>query len=87
MATHSFRRIVLVIVLGAMIGTLFGKLIGLILPEGVVREFFLNEASFAVGPANFDAGLFGITLGFKITLNIVGLLGVGLAIYLLRWYF
>ncbi|HEX9653292.1 MAG TPA: DUF4321 domain-containing protein [bacterium] len=87
MATHSFGRVVLVIVLGAMIGTLFGKLVGLVLPEGVVKEFFLKDASFGVGPADIDVGLFAITLGFKITLNIVGLLGVSLAIYLLRWYF
>lgn len=87
MATHSFGRVVLVIILGAMIGTLFGMLIGLVLPDGVVREFFLKQASFKVGPADLDVGLFAITLGFKITLNIVGLLGVSLAIYLLRWYF
>jgi hypothetical protein len=27
-----------------------------------------------------------LTLGFKLTLNIVGLLGVAVAIYMLRWY-
>ncbi len=86
MATKSFGRIVLIIVLGCMIGTLFGKLIGLVLPEGVVRDFFLNEASFEVGPTPINLGLFAFTLGFRLTLNIVGLLGVALAIYLLRWY-
>lgn len=87
MATHKLGRIVLVIILGAMIGTLFGKLIALVLPDGVVRDFFLKEASFNIGPTPIDVGLIAITLGFKITLNIVGLLGVSLAIYLLRWYF
>jgi hypothetical protein len=87
MATHKFGRVVLVIILGAMIGTLFGKLIGLVLPEGVVKEVFLKDAHWAVGPADIDVGLFAITLGFKITLNAIGFLGVCLAIYLLRWYF
>ncbi|MFQ5753410.1 MAG: hypothetical protein ACE5HI_15585, partial [bacterium] len=58
MTRKSFGRVVLVIILGAMIGTLFGKLLGLVLPEGVVKEFFLKEANFEVGPVTIDAALF-----------------------------
>jgi hypothetical protein len=86
MATKSIGRIILIIVLGCMIGTLFGKLIGLVLPGGVVKDFFLKEANFEIGPSLFDVGLLALTLGFKLTLNIVGLLGVAVAIYMLRWY-
>ncbi len=86
MARKSLGYIVLVIVLGAMIGTLFGKLIGFVLPDGVVKEFFLKEANFEIGPATINAGLFAITLGFKVILNIVGLIGIGISIYVLRWY-
>ncbi|MFQ5602556.1 MAG: DUF4321 domain-containing protein [bacterium] len=86
MRKKSLGFIVLVIVLGAMIGTLIGKLLGLVLPDGVVKEFFLNEAFFEIGPAVLNAGLFAITIGFKIVLNIVGLIGIAVAIYLFRWY-
>ncbi|MFQ6113047.1 MAG: DUF4321 domain-containing protein [bacterium] len=86
MAKRSIGQIVLVIVLGAMIGTLLGELIGLLLPSGVVKDFFLKSASFAVGPGTLDVKLFSITIGFTVKLNIVGLFGVGIAIYLLRWY-
>jgi hypothetical protein len=86
MAKKSIGRVVLVITLGAVIGTLLGELIALILPSGVVEDFFLKSAFFAVGPATLDVKLFSITLGFTITLNIVGLFGVGVAIYMLRWY-
>ncbi len=82
----SLGRIVLVIVVGAMIGTLFGELLGLLLPTGVVKEFFLRSAHFGFGPATLDVRLFTITLGFTIKLNIVGLFGIGVALYLLRWY-
>ncbi len=86
MTKRSIGHIILVIVLGAMIGTLLGELIAMLLPAGVVKEFFLRSASFAVGPGTLDVRLFSITLGFTVKLNIVGLFGVGIAIYLLRWY-
>jgi hypothetical protein len=86
MAKKPLMYVIFVVILGAMIGTLFGKVLGWALPEGVVKEFFLKEASFSVGPAALDAGLFSITLGFSVVLNIVGLIGIGVAIYLLRWY-
>ncbi len=87
MARKSIGYVVFVIILGAMIGTLFGKLIGWGLPTGVVKEFFLKEASFALGPAELNVGLFAITAGFRVVLNVIGLIGVGVAIYLLRWVF
>lgn len=86
MAKKSIGYILLVIVLGAMIGTLLGELISLLLPAGVVKEFFLRSASFAVEPTTLDVKLFSITLGFTFKLNIIGLFGIGIAIYLLRWY-
>lgn len=86
MARRSLGKVVLIIVLGAMIGTLFGKLLALLLPTGVVKEFFLRSAHFGLGPTTLDVNLFSITVGLTVQLNIVGLFGIGVAIYLLRWY-
>ena len=86
MARKSIGQVVLIIILGAMIGSLLGQLIGLIIPEGVVKDFFLKSADLEVGPAPLSVGFFAVTFGFKIILNIAGLLGVGIAIYILRWY-
>lgn len=86
MAKKSIGRVVLIIILGALIGSLLGQLISLILPAGVVKEFFLKSAQLEVGPAPINVGIFSITFGFKIILNIVGLIGIGIAIYFLRWY-
>lgn len=86
MARKPIGRVILILVLGLMIGSLFGQLIGLVLPEGVVKEFFLRHATFEVGPAPISIGFLAFTFGFKIILNIVGFIGIIVAIYLLRWY-
>lgn len=86
MLKKPLGQIILVIILGALIGSLIGQLIGLVLPEGVVKDFFLRSAELGVGPTSVDIGLLGFTLGFNVTLNIVGLIGIGIALYLLRWY-
>lgn len=86
MAKKPLGHIIIVVLLGAMIGTLLGQLIGLVLPAGVVKEFFLKSAPLELGPITLDVALFAITLGFKITFNIVGLIGIGVAMYFFRWY-
>lgn len=86
MAKKPLSHIIVVIVLGAMIGSLVGQLLGLVLPAGVVKDFFLKSAPLEVGPVTLDVVLFAITLGFKITFNIVGLIGIGVAMYFFRWY-
>lgn len=86
MAKKSMGRVILFIVMGVMIGSLLGQLLGLVLPDGVVKEFFLKHTTLEVGPAPINVGLFSFTFGFKIILNIVGLIGIIVAIYLLRWY-
>ncbi len=86
MSRKKFGKVVLVIVLGAVLGSLLGQLIGLVLPEGVVKEFFLRSGAINLGPGTLDLSIFSITLGFSLTVNVVGFLGMGVAIYLLRWY-
>jgi len=77
--------IVLILILGAAVGTLLGELIGLVLPEGVVREFFVRSWTLEIGPGTLNASLFSITLGLTFKLNAVGIIGIGFAVYLLRW--
>jgi hypothetical protein len=71
--------------LGAVAGTLLGELLGLLLPEGVVKEFFLKSGELGFGPATLNAILFSITFGLQFKINVVGLIGIGFAVYLLRW--
>jgi hypothetical protein len=82
---RSLGFVTLVLLLGALLGTLLGELIGFLLPEGVVKDFFLKSGSLGFGPATLNAVLFSITLGLTFKINVVGLIGIGFAIYLLRW--
>ena len=78
--------ILLALILGAMVGTLLGELLGIILPPGVVRELFLRSVSVALDPTTIDLLVFKLTLGFSMNLNFSGIIGLGVAYYLLRYF-
>ena len=72
--------------LGAVIGTLVGEILGFILPEGVVKQFFLLSKTLSVGPGTLNIIMLQLTLGLSITLNVISLIGIAIAYYLLRWW-
>ena len=82
----SLGFIILILTLGALIGTGIGEVIGLLLPEGIVHDFFLKAVTPAFGPATLDLVLFSITFGFTLKLNVIGIVGIFIAAYLVRWY-
>jgi len=83
---RSLGKLVLVIVLGAVIGTLFGEVVSFALPDGVVKEFFVKSIEPGIAPTTLNVILFTLTIGVTIKINMVGFLGIGIAIYILRWY-
>jgi len=84
---RSLGLITLVLLLGAVAGSLLGHLVGLVLPEGsVVKDFFLRTGSLGFTPATLNTGLFSFTIGFELHVNVTGIIGVIVAAYLLRWY-
>jgi hypothetical protein len=85
MRKKSLGWVLIIILLGALLGTTLGEVLALILPEGVVKEFFLRSAQFGVGPVTLNLVIFTLTLGFSIKLNAISVLGIGIAAYLLRW--
>ncbi len=91
MALGSSKRksvafIVLILLLGALVGSALGEVLALILPDGVVKEFFLGAISGGLEPTTLNAVLFTITIGFTIKLNVIGIVGIVVVAYLLRWY-
>ena len=82
----SLPMLIFMVILGAIVGTAVGEAIGLILPDGVVKEFFLRSVETAVGPATFDLVALTFTIGFSIKVNLMAVLGVVFATYLFRWY-
>ena len=82
----SIGWVILAIFLGAIIGSVFGELVGLILPNGVVKEFFLRSASFGFSPISIDLAVVVFSVGVSLNLNVIGVIGIILAAYILRWY-
>ena len=81
----SFRLLILYVILGALIGSLLGE-IARLLPSGVVKDFFLRSVTAGFNPATLNLKIITYTVGFTFTLNIAGVLGVAIAVYMLRWY-
>lgn len=74
------------LICGVVIGSLFGELLGLILPEGVVHEFFLASVDIGIGPVTLDLAVVSFTLGFTLDINVTGVLGILFASYYFRWF-
>ncbi len=84
---RSVGFITVVILLGAVTGSLLGQLVGMVLPEGVVKEFFTKTGELKFFEDNqLDIGVIFLKLSFTLRVNVIGLIGIIVAIYLLRWY-
>ena len=86
MRNKSFKFLIFMIILGMIVGTAVGEGIGLILPDGVVKSFFLRSVTASLGPTTVDLVAFTFTLGFSLNVNLMAVLGVVFAVYLFRWY-
>ncbi len=83
---RSLWFITMVLLLGAMLGTLLGDLIGLMLPDGVVKNFFTSgPQNLGFSPLTLNLALFSVTFGLTFKINVVGVIGIFVAVYLLRW--
>jgi hypothetical protein len=82
----SVTWILSAVILGAVIGSALGQVIGLALPDGVVKEFFTNTANIGFDPVQVNLGIIDFTLGFYFRLNVIGVIGIVLAAYIFRWY-
>lgn len=93
MKKKSWGYISLGFVAGALIGSLIGNLLGWILPEGVVKDFFLVGVSFDLaGLVGNDSGVIVLDLiivtikfGLSVAFNFASLIGLATAYYFLRF--
>ena len=94
MKKRSWGYITLGLVIGALIGSLIGQIFGWILPEGVVKDFFLLGVSFDLaGLVGNESGVIVIDLiiitfkfGVSIAFNFTSLIGLATAYYFLRFF-
>lgn len=76
-----------IIFIGGVIGGVIGQAIGMILPEGIVKSFFLNYVSFGFSPFQLDLYFIKFTLGLMFRFNIMSIISVLILGYLLRWLY
>ena len=91
------KRKVYIIVLSLFVGAIFGGVIGnifsLVLPESVVKDFFLTSINFDLGGiANNNMGVLIINLkvivlklGLSMSFNFTSVIGIVVAYYILRY--
>ena len=86
MKKKSLGYWIIVFIIGAMIGSALGEIIAYLLPSGVVKQFFLKSLlSASIGPGTLNIIIISLTIGFSINLNVMGLIGMFIAAYILRW--
>ena len=93
MKKRKLHIIVLSLFIGAIFGGVFGSIFSLVLPESVVKDFFLTSITFDLGGlVNNDLGVFVIDLkiivlkfGLSISFNFTSVIGIAVAYYILRY--
>ncbi len=78
--------VALVLVLGMLIGSILGQLIGEFVVDGVVKDFFTRSITPGFTPTTLQLGVIDVTVGLSLKINVISVVGVVAAAYLLRWY-
>ena len=93
MKKRKLHIIVLSLFIGAIFGGVVGNIFSLVLPESVVKDFFLTSITFDLGGlVDNDLGVFIIDLkvivlklGLSISFNFTSVIGIAIAYYILRY--
>lgn len=91
MQKRQIHIIVLTLFVGALFGGVVGNIFALILPESVVKDFFLKSVDFSLGgyrgePVSLDFIMFVFKFGLKVTFNFTSIIGFATSYYFLRYF-
>lgn len=94
MNKRSISVIILILFFGTLFGTLIGELLGFLLPDSVVKEFFLKSIDFNLGGLvgsetgviTLDLIMLSIQFGLTLTFNFTSIIGFASAYYFLRYF-
>ncbi len=78
---------VFIIILGAIVGSAIGHILGLVLPEGAVKQVFLKSISVGIPEFHLSLAIIGITFGLTLNINLITIIGIILMAYILRWFY
>ena len=86
---RSISFILLVLLFGVIVGSIFSQFIGAFFPDGVVKDFFLtsNSIGWGINPNNWiDLFVIRIKTGFFVDISVISILGMGISWYFLRYF-
>ena len=94
MNKRSISVIILILFFGTLFGTLIGELLAFLLPDSVVKEFFLKSIDFNLGGLvgsetgviTLDLIMLSIQFGLTLTFNFTSIIGFASAYYFLRYF-
>ncbi len=83
----SLGSVVLTAILGVLIGAIFSEVIGLFLNEGSVAEqLFVRYVTIGPEVMHWNLVIIDLTFGFQLHFNLMSVVGVFIAMQMLRWY-
>ncbi len=86
---QSIGFIFLILFFGVIAGSILSQFIGVFLPDGVVKDFFLtsNSIGWGINPNNWiDLYVIRLKTGFFVDISVVSILGMGISWYFLRYF-
>lgn len=76
----------LVLMMGLILGSAVGEMLGHFLPDSPVKAVFVHGFTYVFPPATLNIIVFSLTFGFTIKANVVSVLFVLLLAHLLKWF-
>ena len=74
-----------VIILGALIGSALGELIAYLFPGGILERIFARGITPGLAPpATLDLKIVSLTFGFTVRINLASLMGLLLGAYIYK---
>ena len=94
MKNRDISLIAIGLLTGAIIGGVLGNLMGWMLPEGVVKDFFLTSFELDIGSSLgdetgvvlIDLKIITLKFGLALSLNFTSVMGLAISYYTLRFF-
>ena len=95
MKNRDISLVALGLLTGAIIGGVIGNLMGWMLPEGVVKDFFLTSFNLDIGSGLagnqngvivIDLKIITLKFGLALSLNFTSVIGLATSYYILRFF-
>tara|TARA_X000001036_G_C20681838_1_gene806184 strand:+ start:3229 stop:3510 length:282 start_codon:yes stop_codon:yes gene_type:complete len=83
---RTFKFIFLVLFFGVIAGTAISMFLGFVLPDGVVKDFFLMYQELGWQRTTLNLGVIKITTGFLFSISVCSLIGLFMSWYFLRYF-